>query len=335
LEQTVERLFKSDILQDLMGRFDAAGEYKKLGDFENYVFEVTYRGKPAILRVTHSSHRKKEEIDSELEWMDFLHKNGVTCPGCYRSKQKLWVETAAAEDGSNFYACLYSKAPGSLVKVGAPEFNDKLFFAWGEVIGKMHAVTKGYKPSGHTRPSWDEEELLDIEQYVLENDIVKNTNNLIKELESLPANRSNYGLIHSDVHSGNFFFDGETVHVFDFDDCSYHWFASDIAIPLYYSLLYGFSGNDEAEVKKFSVNFYRKFLTGYQKHNELPTDLFKQLPLFLRLRDITLYSVLEKKIPLEERNENTVNMMDKIRNRILSNRAIIDFSEDEIMKVNS
>lgn len=326
MEKSVKILFTEDILRYFLESFHLQTEVKKLGDFENYVFEA-YRGDtPVILRITHSSHRNKDEILAELDWMNYLNKQKVNCPEAFTSSKNELIEVLPAGNGSFFYACLFSKVPGSPVKIKSPKFNHQLFHAWGKAIGQMHSVTKEYRPSKEIklRPSWEEEELLDIETYVPnEKEIIKNTKLLIDELKSLPRTKDNFGLIHSDIHSGNFFYDGECVHVFDFDDCSYHWFASDIAIPLYYSVLYGYHSASEIQREQFAMNFLSHFIKGYEEHHSLPEDWKEQLPLFFMLRDITLYSVLHKKISPEERDEEINQMLEGLKLRIIKKEPIV------------
>ena len=326
MEKSVEILFTEDVLNHFLESFHLQTEVKKLGDFENYVFEA-YRGdNPVILRITHSSHRSKDEILAELDWMNYLHKQKVNCPKAYTSSKNQLIEDLPAGDGSFFYTCLFSKVDGYPVKIRSAEFNNKLFHAWGKAIGQMHSVTKEYQPSNEIklRPSWEDEELLDIETYVPnEKEIIKNTKLLIKELQSILRTKDNFGLIHSDIHSGNFFYDGECVHVFDFDDCSYHWFASDIAIPLYYSVLYGYQSASEMEREQFAINFLSHFTKGYEEHHSLPEDWKQQLPLFFMLRDITLYCVLHKKFSLEERDDEINQMIEGLKSRIIKKEPIV------------
>lgn len=216
MEKSVDILFTEEILKCFLESFHLQTEVKKLGDFENYVFEA-YRGnKPVILRITHSTHRSKDEILAELDWMNFLHQQKVNCPEAFTSSNNQLIEDMPVGDGSFFYACLFSKVDGYPVKIKSDVFNNQLFHAWGKAIGHMHSVTKEYKPSKEIklRPAWENEELLDIESYVPnEKEVIKNTKLLIKELKSLPINKDNFGLIHSDIHSGNFFM---MVNVFMF-----------------------------------------------------------------------------------------------------------------------
>ncbi|WP_269083013.1 phosphotransferase enzyme family protein [Sporosarcina globispora] len=152
--------------------------------------------------------------------------------------------------------------------------------------------------------------------------VIKHTKDLLNQLQLLPKHINNFGLIHTDIHSGNFFYDGNEIHIFDFDASCYHWFLSDIAIPQYYSLLYKFKKEDPAEMKIFGKLFLDSFLGGYQMENELPSDFDKQLPLFLRLRDITLYSVLHKKIAPEDRDAKLIMILGTIKKRIERNLPI-------------
>ncbi|MFE4524669.1 phosphotransferase enzyme family protein [Cytobacillus firmus] len=327
MEKAVDALMTDEILHHFLSIFSLnIVNYKKLGDFENYVYQASKDGEELILRITHSTHRKLEELLSEVDWMSYLRTEGVKVPKVVSSKNGNMIEALEAGDGTVFYAGLFSKAMGKPISVRAPEFNKELFHAWGRAVGKMHAATKSYVPSADIVPrmQWDEEELLTVEKYIPEEDqlIVKNTKDLLNLLQTLPKHINNYGLIHTDIHSGNFFYDGKDIQVFDFDDCCYHWFGSDIAIPLYYSLLYKFKEADPAEVNIFGKVFLNSFLDGYQLENEIPCDLENHLPLFLRLRDITLYSVLHKKIAPEERDHQLLVMMKSIKDRIERNAPI-------------
>jgi Ser/Thr protein kinase RdoA (MazF antagonist) len=328
MEKSVEVLFTQEVFNGFLESFQLESRMKKLGDFENYVFEVYSNGKPLILRITHSSHRNMTEIEAELDWMNYLNRNDVNCPKVFLSLGGQLIEITEVEDGSFFYACLYSKVEGAAVKVNSEQFNDQLFHAWGKATGNIHAVTKHYQPKEgmKLRPFWHEEELLDVEEYFpFEPEIILNTNELMKELMVLPQNLDNFGLIHTDIHSGNFFYDGENVNVFDFDDCSYHWFASDIAIPLYYSIFYGLQSASDNEKFEFARNFLTHFIKGYEECNTLPENWWEHIPLFLKLRDITLYAVLHKKIAPEDRDERLKHVLKEIQRRIIQKEAIVSF----------
>jgi Ser/Thr protein kinase RdoA (MazF antagonist) len=326
MEKTVQVLFENGILENSLKFFHLDERVEKLGDFENYVFKVFKNESPFALRITHSSHRCYEEIAAELDWINYLHANHVDCPKAFPSVNGKLIEIQVAEDGSQFFACLFSFVPGFPVKMNSDKFNHNLFYAWGKATGRMHAVTKNYQPHEgiKPRPSWYEEELLDIEKYVEDTDVIENTRLLIEEIKLLPQNLDNFGLIHTDIHSGNFFYDGETIHVFDFDDSSYHWFASDIAIPLYYSIYYGYQNASKLEKEVFAQHFLENFLKGYETENSIPEKLMEHIPLFFKLRDITLYSVLHKKIAPEDRDERLNHLLEVMKQRIIHKELIVE-----------
>lgn len=328
MEKAVSTLMTQEILDYFLERFGLDRETKKLGDFENYVFETYRNGHPYIMRLTHRSHRSKDEVLSELDWMRHLNSKGLPVPEVFPSENGLLVEETLAEDESEFYGCLFAKAQGSAVSVRSEKFNEELYKKWGETTGRMHHATKSYKQSEGIikRSSWDEDELLSVEKYYPsdERELVENAKDTIAGISALPKNMDNYGVIHTDIHSGNFFYDGEKIHVFDFDDASYHWFASDIAIPLYYSIIYRIPASEKAERERFGQLFLDAFIEGYQKENKLPEGWREQVPLFLMLRDIVLYSVLHKKIAPEDRDEKLLAMMEEIADRIRNQQPIIN-----------
>jgi amicoumacin kinase len=327
MEKDVSALMNQEILYNFLECFGLEREVKKLGDFENYVYETYRNGHPYIMRLTHSSHRSRDEVLSELDWMRHLKNEGLSVPEVFSSEGGNLVEEIRAADKSEFYGCLLEKAKGKAISVRSEEFNEELFKKWGETTGRIHHATKSYKPSAgiKARSSWDEDELLSVEKYYPtdERGLVENAKEVIAAISSLPMTIDNYGIIHTDIHSGNFFYDGEQIHVFDFDDASYHWFASDIAIPLYYSIIYRIPASEEAERDRFGQLFLDAFIEGYQKANQLPKGWKEQIPLFLMLRDIVLYAVLHKKIAPEDRDGKLQAMMEEIADRIRNKKPIV------------
>lgn len=325
MEHSVEKQFTKEIMNKILATYQLDSNFKKLGDFENYAFEVYQNGEAKILRVTHSSHRSQKELESELDWIQYLHGCGISIPAVFLSPNGKTVEAFEAED-SVFYASLFEKAPGNPVKVD--DFNEKLFRIWGKVTGKMHRVTKNYQPGENIQPRshWNGNDLLQLEYYYPKEDkeALAAALKVIEEVEKLPRTIDSYGLLHTDIHSGNFFYDGETIHIFDFDDACYHYFASDIAIPLYYSTNSKHFYGTKEERNEFARGFLKAFLEGYREENTLSQDCLETIPLFLKQRDIELYAVFSKKVPIEDRNERIQHWIDEIKERIEKNEAIVD-----------
>ncbi|MFC3883319.1 phosphotransferase enzyme family protein, partial [Bacillus songklensis] len=303
MEQAVQQFFNQEILNQAAALFNVnINDAKLLGDFENYVYEVKRKNKPYVLRLTYSSHRGREQVEAELDWLQFLSRQGIGAAAPLLSIHGRLTECLPVKQGY-FTVSLFEKAPGCSVRVDDDTyFHDALFTRWGETIGKMHGVTRAYVPSPGVRKrmDWQDEELAVALQIAKKEPfLLEKMEGLLQQIRTLPVNKDVYGLIHTDLHSGNFFADEQHLTVFDFDDCCYHWFVNDLAIPLFYASFYRHIKDEEAR-QGFARRFFTAFLSGYLREYSLDLWWIEKIPLFLRLRDITFYSVLRLKLSEEE-----------------------------------
>ncbi|MFX3673642.1 MAG: phosphotransferase enzyme family protein [Paenisporosarcina sp.] len=328
MEQWVENLFSKEVLDEAASRYKAdATNAKKLGDFENYVYEVERGGKSYILRLTHSSHRSKEEVEGELKWINFLNGRGIHVSLVHESVNGELVETVPVS-GSNFFVCLFDKAPGSPVQMSSPEFGPELFEKWGAITAHMHLATEEYDASESQRLRWDEDDLIELEKHinpVEDKDIVEGNRKLVASLHQLPQTKETFGLIHSDIHPGNFFYHEGDIHVFDFDDAMYFYFASDIAIPLYYFIWWKYRKETLEARSTVGKDILTHFLKGYMSVREISREWVERLPMFLKLRDYTLYGIFNKKVDLSAKEHEIENqLVAEIRERLIKNEPIVD-----------
>ncbi|WP_026694968.1 phosphotransferase enzyme family protein [Peribacillus kribbensis] len=326
MEASVEKVFTSKIVEEGAELFKGEiSSLKKIGDFENYIYEVEVHGIPRIIRFVHSSHRNLELIRAEVDWVGFLAEKGASVYTHFLSIHQNFVEILPAEDGTCFYASCFEKLSGKSISWEDIEQDSHIAYAWGKGIGQLNRLTKIYESDKEMkRPHWEEEELLRIELFKpdIEPDLLSYREEMIAELKSLPKNTDTYGLIHSDLHTGNFLYEGGRINIFDFDDCSFHWFASDIAMPIYYLIMQrDFSTKDNRS--GFLRAFLAHFLSGYQSENTLPKDLLKNIPLFFRLRDITLLSVLYKKFDHLNMSNQQKTFLDAVENRVKSRKTLL------------
>ncbi|GAE37276.1 phosphotransferase enzyme family protein [Halalkalibacter akibai] len=329
MERSVEECFTPDILLEALKPFSLKeNSLKKLGSFENYVYEATLDGREVILRLTHSSHRTKAEIESELDWILYLHKNGApVCPPLL-SSNKQYVEEIKAKQ-SSFFVSLFTKANGYSVKQTNIITNQHLIKKWGQTTGMLHRLTKEYRVPTHMISRKD---LLDEFEFqfapYIPNDpfVIERIKEVLTEVKALSKNETNYGLIHTDLHSGNFHYTGSSLEIFDFDDCAYHFFTHDIAIPIYYTF-WQCTDKDQNIMKSHSEEFLRQFLSGYLLESSI--EPLENLSLFLRLRDCELYGVLHKKLELPL-NTKQFELISTIRNRIIAREAIVDLEFSDL-----
>src|SRR5947207_707129 len=80
-------------------RWGATGESVRfLRAVENFVYEFEAAERPLILRFTHSSHRLTPQVTAELEFVDFLGRDGVPVARAVASLQGNLVEHLAVGD---------------------------------------------------------------------------------------------------------------------------------------------------------------------------------------------------------------------------------------------
>ena len=109
---------------------------------------------------------------------------------------------------------------------------------------------------------------------------------LLRWVAALPRGRDDYGLIHFDAHEGNFFVDGDTLTLFDFDDCGYNWLANDIAMVVFYHV------TNTADPAGAAATFLPPFLRGYRAENALNPAWAALIHNFMTLREIELYAII-------------------------------------------
>ncbi|WP_159065827.1 phosphotransferase enzyme family protein [Gorillibacterium timonense] len=340
MEKAVEIVYTEGIMDQALDAFGLSREgLKLLGDFENYVYEATKDGKAYILRLTHSSHRSPEEVESELDWVNHLIDNGVEVQAPLPSLDERYVVPVQAEDDTVFSVSLFEKAEGHHPRYSDPdEWNSRLFREWGRKTGEIHRATQTYVRPEHlpSRPHWDEDELKDhARDYINEGEewMLDRLNALFDHLHSLPRDSSSYGLLHTDIHPGNFFVDGAKLRVFDFDDCSYNWYVHDLAIPLYYSVAWGLPESYEGSRDRFAADFFRAFWDGYYQEFKLDPVWLKEIPYLLKLRDLTLYMVINKKVSPEElaKNERLTRTQTEARDRIYRDVPIASLDDEQLI----
>jgi amicoumacin kinase len=330
MEKAVMEVFNDNILDEAAQRFGVKiTDLKFINDFENYIYEFERLGQYYILRLTHSSHRDENLVNGELDWIYYLHNNGSSACNPIFSENKKLVERINTEDSSYFLATAFEKAKGKHVKRDDEAvWNNALFEKWGQVVGRMHALTKNYKPSKaeFKRIEWDEDDLvINAESYLSRYgiSIVEKQKSLVAWCNTLPKDKDSYGLIHTDVHDGNFFVHDGDMTVFDFDDCAYNWFINDIAIVLFY-VNWGIPSIEIQGRKELLEGFFTNFLKGYRSENDIDSGWLECIPKFLKLREITVFAVLNKKWDLNNLTEKQHALLESLKNNIENNIPLVD-----------
>ena len=267
------------------------GQIQELDGFESYIYEFERDDDPGIFRISHSIRRSPDLIRGELDWINYLNNGGASVARPILSKNGNLVEEIKDGKGGSFLTAAFQKAEGG--PHPGEDWSSGLLFEYGRSLGLIHQLSRKYQPSNLAwkRPQWDDPIMLEINRFLPADDlkVMERSNDLLDYLRSLPHDLNTFGLIHQDAHRGNFFVSNDKkITLFDFDDCVYSWYINDIALVLFYAVM----GQEEPDT--FTTQFLARFLPGYYSEVQLDPIWFKQVPYFLKLREIDLYAVIHR-----------------------------------------
>ncbi len=263
-------------------------EYKTLtqiDSYENFIYDIDDR---YIMRVSHSKKRDIEDINAEIEWINFL-SNNLNVPGIISIDGK-FVHSLKYNQYI-LYTVIFEKIKGR--KIGNKNEILEYAYRWGEITAKLHIETLKYKPK-YRRESWHN------------NYEIKNIDTILKDYPKIHSmvrkliakiktySQDEYGLIHYDLHESNILISDE-LWIIDFDDSQYDYFASDIAITLFH-LAWRFSEGDR---DAFIKEFYPNYIQGYRSIRNFSDEELTKIPDFIQLRFFSLFCTVVHETSIE------------------------------------
>ncbi|MCL2512396.1 MAG: phosphotransferase [Oscillospiraceae bacterium] len=283
-------------------------------------------GKPYVLRLIKGAAGHIGQTKAEMDWLLYLADKGASAPFPLKAENGE-LAVFAEEGGETYIMSAFSMAQGQYWDKNDPNlWNINVFYNWGKAVGDMHRLTKGYKPANDA----DKRGEFNIRRMIGEKikafpSVNRKAEDLLNEIEALPKDGDSYGLIHNDLHPGNFLIDGERINLFDFDGCAYSWYAFDIGTALYLALWLG--RNNDAGTD-FTNDIIRCFLRGYLSANRLNDFWLSKIPLFMMSCKIALFSLgCDCENPDNESNdEHQRERMRNIENNILFTGCTVDYS---------
>jgi Ser/Thr protein kinase RdoA (MazF antagonist) len=258
------------------------------GGHVSQVYAFRLAGREYVLRLTPPN----DEIDAAsqlpvLAWMQFLAQRGARVPEPLSTRNGKLVETVAG-----WTVSAQTRAKGVLSEeYPLSKWDAPLFEALGQAAGKLHAVARLYQPAADLRrPDWDAAGNL-FKSPAFDRDWLAEKAAAVRaRTPGLSRSADGFGLIHADLHFGNFYVDTATraITVFDFDDCCYGWYTMDLAILLF-DVLVLYEGQDR---EAFGRDFMSSLLRGYRVETGLVADWAEQVQLFMKLLEINIYGDL-------------------------------------------
>ena len=251
-------------------------------DGTNSVYAVRVAGTRYYLRVTNTRHRTRAQLEAELDFVEYLGSRGISVARAHRSASGERIESFPAEPAR--HAILFAAVRGRHFEFFSSDIDRRLFDRWGSAMGAMHAASHAFVPTGPRRPSWDAQDSTTFDRSGIPGSEMEAWHEhecLTQGLESVPRTPATWGLIHADFERTNFVIDGRgTVHIYDFDDACYHWYAADIA-----NALWAFRNAPPCD----RAHFLEWFLEGYRRQYTIAPNVREQLAGFIRVRTLSLF----------------------------------------------
>ena len=323
MDQLIKDRYNDTILQEAMRRYGITkSQIHSLDAFESFIYEFERGSHAYILRIAHSLRRSESLLLGEVDWINYLAEGGVSVARAILSESGKLVEVMEDQWGGAFLVTAFAKARGQAPwDLWAP----KLYESYGEMIGRIHTLSKSYQPKqiAWKRPDWNDALFEFVERYLPESEsIAKNKyTDICHHVNTLAKDRESYGLTHQDAHGNNLFVDemGQ-ITLFDFDECAYNWFINDIAVALFYIV------QDAEDWRAFTEEFMLHFLRGYIQACPLDFTWLKEISSFLKIREIELYAVMHRDFDVNNiEDEWCARFMHHRKSRIDNDVPYIDF----------
>lgn len=293
------------------------------GGFQNTVYEVEHGDETLIVRLTPSHRRSYENIKAELNFILLAHDNGVSVAKPLKLNDKEYIETIQGD--LTYYCVVFERALGE--HLSYPEYlaDDSYYYQIGLMLGKLHKASRRIPLDAgrfHYRDNAYIKKYLDT---IPDSELHAPFVSILEEISQLPIREGQYGLIHGDVNVGNFFSDGKSLTLFDFDECQYSWYVEDIAIALYYTV-YVFGDDAKEERDKKCNQFMQAFLKGYREHSEISKEELMWIPKFLVLREMIVHVGIHDNWDMDNLSGWAKDYHGYSHDRVLNKRSIVDYS---------
>ena len=272
------------LVQDL---WQLDGPLKFIRRVENCIFESGRGGERLAVRFTEPVHRARVEIEAELDWMDHLAGQGLRLARPVPSRAGRLVEECSGE--APLFVAVFHWAAGEPLRE-PEEFTPQLMETWGRYLGRMNALSRTYRaPAGIARRrEWDDDDAMRVARrgLALSDEAPRQAfEALLRELGGLPRTSDAYGLVHGDLHHGNFFVQEGRLTAFDFDDCGFHWYTYDLVVPLVGACDYFHRREREGPDR----HLRERYLQGYLAESPLDRAWIARAATFARYRNGLLY----------------------------------------------
>lgn len=257
---------------------------------ENWTYRVDdpATGRSAALRVHRPDYHSREEIESELMWIDALRgAEVVNAPAPVAARDGGRVRTVAVDDGPARHVTVFDWLPGSPPSADADLIPN--FGILGGLAARMHLFGIGWeRPAAFRRFTYDDAAVLERALWGRWQDapgigseeraiLSRADAEIRRRLADYGRAPDRFGLCHNDLRLANLLVDGDRLSVIDFDDCGFSWYLNDFATAVSFM-------EDDPRVGEWMS----AWLDGYVRHRALTQADRDSLPTLIMLRRMLL-----------------------------------------------
>ncbi len=263
------------------------GELSLICRSENATFLLKTAGRRYALRLHRENYHQKEDIASELLWLDALRESGIEVPEAVSDAQGEQVQTLQTEDGDIRHVVIFHWMEGEMPTTNVDPI---AFRALGDVTARLHQHSRQWqRPASFRRIIWDHQTMvgdnghwgrwqdaprLDNRDHPVISQALAKMRQRLAEYGQQPAR---YGLIHADLRLTNLLHHQGQTRIIDFDDCGFGWYMHDLAAAISF-----FEHHPRA------AEWIDNWLTGYEKNAHVGDDDLAILPDLLMQRRLQL-----------------------------------------------
>ncbi|MBI9051004.1 MAG: phosphotransferase [Anaerolineaceae bacterium] len=327
MEPHIAKKFKKEHLLQAANMFDIQEQTcQELDGFENFIYEGQRNDKPVILRLSHSSKKDRDQIGSELAFVNYLAQNGADAAQPLPARNGDLIREIALPDHTYFSAVCFQKAPGH--HPIETDYNTDLYLKWGAAMGKMHRLSRQYNPPvEQQRIHWYEEiEITRPGDFLppSQEGVIEMMAEYTRKLHGLPVSRQNYGVVHNDLHPYNYLYDGQQITMIDFEDAVQMWYMADLVSSLFMVSVWP---PNEMNREDFTRSFWPFFLRGYREQNDIPESWIEEIPLFLKFRELGQYVAMYRACDMQNLDPWVAHFLNGRQQRIEEDLLYIEIED--------
>jgi Ser/Thr protein kinase RdoA (MazF antagonist) len=294
-----------------------------LGHSDNITFRVEEPGGAVYLLRLHRPalsywagiRQLPEVIASELAWLDALAgEGGFAVQKPVRTRAGEEVALVSVGNADVIPATLLTWLEGQHFSAAAPDASTQVE-RFGALTARMHTFATGWTPpAGFIRPQYDLDHfrrvfarlMRGVDLGVFSEEIFRSlraaSRAILLELETLPEGPEHWGMVHADLHVGNFLVNGAygnaLIIPIDFSFCGFGHYLFDVSVCLAGGL---------------KPSLVPAFMTGYRSVRPLPEGDLRAVEAYALTGRLSYYAYqidntaerpwLQRRIPEVVKNE--------------------------------